>query len=105
MNFWLLIIIIGLLTLTERLFFILLIGKREMPTWARKALLYVPVTALTALAIPAIILTDNSIDISINPKILAGIVAILVAWRTKAILSTIVAGMATFWIMTALSVA
>lgn len=102
MNFWLLIIIIGALTMAERLSFILLLGQGDIPIWARKALQYVPVTALTALALPAIIITDHSIELSINPKILAAIVAILVAWRTKNILMTISAGMVTFWIMRAL---
>lgn len=102
MNFWLLITIIGALTLAERLSFVLLVGQRDMPVWATKALRYVPATALTALALPAIMLTDNTVDLSFNPKILAGIIAILVAWRTKNVLMTISAGMATFWIMRAL---
>lgn len=91
-------IIAGLLTHLGRLSFVVLLGQREMPHWLHTALRYVPVTALTALAMPTIAITDGVIDISLNPKILAGFVASIVAWRSQNILLTIIAGMVTFWI-------
>lgn len=102
MNIWMLIFFGSLVTLIERLSFIILIGDGEMPRGVKKALQYVPVTVLTALALPAIILNEGTIDISFNPKILAGIAAILTAWRSKNLLMTIIAGMVTFWVMAAL---
>jgi len=102
MNLWILMIVIGLLTLLGRMSFLVLLGQREMPQWAVKALNYVPVTALTALAMPAIILDDGAVDLSVNPRIIAGFVAMLIAWRTKNLVLTIVAGMMTFWVLMAL---
>jgi len=101
MNIWVLIFFGTIVTLAERLSFILLIGKREMPRGIKKALQYVPVTVLTALALPAISLNEGAIDVSFNPKILAAIAAVLMAWRSKNLLMTIIAGMVTFWVMAA----
>ena len=98
MNIWILMVVIGGLTLVGRMSFLVLFGQREMPEWAMTALRYVPVTALTALAMPAVMLNEGAIDLSINPRILAALVAMLVAWRTKNILATITAGMLIFWI-------
>lgn len=99
MNIWILMIVIGGLTLVGRMSFLVLFGQREMPSWAMTALRYVPVTALTALAMPAVMLNDGAIDLSINPRILAALVAVLVAWKTKNILATITSGMIIFWMM------
>lgn len=98
MNLWLLFIVIGGLTLVERLSFIVIADRWAIPPIVTRALRYVPVTALTALAIPAIVLTDGAIDLSVNPKIIAGLVAIVVAWRTHNMLLTIIFGMVAFWV-------
>jgi branched-subunit amino acid transport protein len=98
MNIWILMIVIGGLTLVGRMSFLVLFGQREMPSWAMTALRYVPVTALTALAMPAIMLNNGRIDLSLNPRIFAALVAMLVAWKTQNILATITAGMLVFWI-------
>lgn len=102
MTIWGLIFFGALVTLAERLSFILLIGEREMPRRITKALQYVPVTVLTALALPTIILHENSIELSLNPKIIGAMAAIFVAWRSKNLLMTIIAGMLTFWVMAAI---
>jgi branched-subunit amino acid transport protein len=38
------------------------------------------------------------IDLSLNPKIIAGLVAILISWRTRNVLYTIIGGMTIFWL-------
>ena len=38
----------------------------------------------------------------LNPRLLAGIIAALVAWRTRNTMLTILAGMAALWIVQAL---
>ncbi len=98
MNLWLLFLILGLFTLAERYSFLIFLGNWKMPALMVKALRYVPVVVLFALASPAILRTDNVIDLSLNPKIIAGIVAILIAWRTRNVLYTILGGMTIFWL-------
>ena len=60
----------------------------------RKALHYVPPAVLSAIIFPELLYKANQIDFSFgNIRLLAGIVAILVAWYTKNTLLTILAGM------------
>jgi branched-subunit amino acid transport protein len=56
---------------------------------------FVPPAVLSAIVAPALLMPDNSIDISLgNFRLMAGVVAILVAWRTRNPLLTILSGMA-----------
>ena len=99
MNFWILILIIGALTLVERLSFIMILGNWQMPNILIRGLKYVPVTVMLAIASPAVLRTDGMGDIALtNPKLIGALVAIVVAWRTKSILFTIAAGMLGLWI-------
>jgi branched-subunit amino acid transport protein len=55
----------------------------------------VPVAVLSAIILPELTSPTGSLFLSWrNPQLLAGMVAILVAWRTKNVLLTIAVGMA-----------
>ncbi len=70
----------------------------------RRALRFVPVTVLTAIFLPEMLLKNGVLDVTFgNPRFLAGVVGILVAWRTKNVLLTIIAGMAALWLLQALA--
>lgn len=98
---WLVMIILGLLTFAIRLSFILLHGRWQPPQAMTRALRYVPVAALTAIFIPEILMHDGVIQIGLfNPRLLAGLAAIVVAWRTRSALWTIAVGMGMFWLLT-----
>lgn len=95
MTVWITILLVGLGTYATRLSFILLFGRREIPAIVRRALRFVPPAVLTAIIFPELLLPKGQIDLSLdNERLLAGIVAALVAWRSKNVLLTIVAGMA-----------
>jgi branched-subunit amino acid transport protein len=82
MNIWVIIIIGGLLTFATRL-------------WFRRGLRFVPVAVLSAIILPELTSPNGTLVLSWrNPELLAGLVAILVAWKTKNVLLTILAGMA-----------
>ena len=84
----------GLITFGMRFSFIFLFGKFEIPQTMRRALHYVPPAVLSAITVPALLYPSNQLDLSLgNTSLLAGIVAILVAWFTKNTLLTILAGM------------
>jgi branched-subunit amino acid transport protein len=71
-----------------------------MPPGINRALRYVPPAALTAIIAPALLLPDGSLDISPgNTRLLAGIGAAVVAWRSKSALVAIGVGMALLWII------
>jgi branched-subunit amino acid transport protein len=61
------------------------------------ALKYVPPVVLTAIVVPEVLLSDGVVQVSyLNARLVGAIAAILVAWRTKNLLWTIVLGMTTF---------
>ena len=94
MNIWLVMVIGGLITFGMRFSLIFLFGRFEIPETMRKALHYVPPAVLSAIMFPELLYKANQIDFSFgNIRLLAGIVAILVAWYTKNTLLTILAGM------------
>ncbi len=100
MNIWLIMIAIGLITYAIRLSFILLFGRMEVSRDVRRALRFVPVAVLPAIIFPELLIRDGSLYLSPgNERLLAGLLAVLVAWRTKNALLTIVVGMAVLLLM------
>jgi branched-subunit amino acid transport protein len=92
--------IVGLLTFGIRLSFIVFMGRAQISTMLHQALRFVPVAVLSALIAPALFLPRGSLDLSPgNIRLIAGLLAILVAWRTKNVLLTIVGGMACLLIL------
>ena len=100
MNAWLIIIVGGLLTFGMRLSFIYFFGRVEIPAALRRSLRFVPPAVLSAIILPELLLPAGHLDLGFgNHRWLAGLVAILVAWRTRNTLLTILAGMAALLIL------
>jgi branched-subunit amino acid transport protein len=96
MNIWLLMLLGGLVTFAMRfsLIYLLADGRFDVPEWMRKALHYVPPAVLSALIFPELLLHEGTLSLSLeNPRLLAGLIAILVAWFTKNTLITILVGL------------
>jgi branched chain amino acid efflux pump len=103
MSFWLVMVIAGLTTYAIRLSFIVLIGRREVPPLARRALRFIPPAVLTAILVPEILMPTGALDLSFsNERLLAGLAAALVAWKTKNAVLTVVVGMGVLWGLRAL---
>lgn len=79
-----------------------LLGKISLPDPALRALRYIPAAVLTAIIVPEVFLPDTQLKIANNPFLLAAVVAVLVSWRTKNLLLTIVIGMTSLWLFRAL---
>jgi branched-subunit amino acid transport protein len=91
---WLIILVAGLLTYGIRLSFIALSGRWQPPRLFQRALRYVPPAVLSAIILPEMLFQDGQfITTPLHPRLLAGLLAILVAWRTRNTLLTIIAGM------------
>ena len=100
MNIWLVMLLGGLLTFGMRFSLIFLFGRFEVPETMRKALHYVPPAVLSAIILPELLYSSGSLNLSFgNTRLLAGIIAMLVAWYTKNTLLTILAGMAALLIL------
>jgi branched-subunit amino acid transport protein len=93
-NVWLMMLLTGILTYAIRLSFILFYGKKSMPPRLQRGLRFVPPAVLSAIIFPELLMREGELDLSFgNPRLLAGLLAALVAWRTKNVLLTIVVGM------------
>ena len=94
MNIWLVMLIGGLITFGMRFSLIYLFGKFQTPETMRRALHYVPPAVLSAIIAPELLFPAKHFDLSLgNTRLLAGIIATLVAWYSKNTLLTILAGM------------
>ncbi len=94
MNIWLVMLLGGLITFLIRFSFIYLFGRFHIPETVRRALHYVPPAVLSAIVFPELFLRDGTLYLTIyNTRLLAGVVAILVAWYSRNTLLTIVVGM------------
>jgi branched-subunit amino acid transport protein len=100
MNIWLVMVLAGLATFGTRLSFIYLLERMRVPDWFQRALRFVPAAVLSAIILPELVTRNSGLDLSWhNPQLLSGILAILVAWRTKNVILTIVAGMAALLVL------
>ncbi len=100
MSIWLIMLLGGLLTFGMRYSFIYLLGRLPVPDFVRRALRFVPPAVLSALITPALFMPSGQWDVSLgNHRWLAGLIAILVAWRTKSMLLAILAGVAALLIL------
>ena len=69
----------------------------QFPEWFNTALNFVPVAVLTALFIPMMFKPNGEWWLSMaNPYLVGGIIAGLIAWKTKHLLLTIFCGLSVF---------
>ena len=102
MNIWLVMILGGLITFAIRfsLIYLLAQGRFELPETVRRALHYVPPAVLSAIVFPELFMHDGTWNVSPdNPRLLAGLLAIAVAWLSRNTLITIVAGMLALFLL------
>ena len=102
---WLAILGAGAVTFALRFSFIALLGRIEVPPSLERALRFVPAAVLTAVVIPLLLLDDGALNVSPgNERLLAGLVAVLISWRTRSVLLTLVGGMTALWTLQALGI-
>ncbi len=98
MSIWLIIFGMALVTFGIRYSFVALPEQRSLPDIVQRALQFVPVAVLTALIIPDLLTVKGAYDLSLaNGRMVAALVATLVAWRTRSVMLTIVVGMAVLY--------
>lgn len=96
---WLVIVVLGLGTFALRLSGIQLHAwLDEFPPRVERVLAFVPPAILAAIVFPALFPVEGSlVGVFTDPRLLAGGVAAVVAWRTGSMLATIGVGMAVLW--------
>ena len=94
MALWLSILGMSVATFGQRASFLLLPERVQLPALLRRALRYVPAAVLTAIWAPELLLQKGVLSLAPgNERLLAGIVAVAIAWRYRATFGTIIAGL------------
>lgn len=103
MNYWLIIIAMGVVTFGIRWLPIVLLGRIEIPLVVQRALRFVPPAVLSAIVAPELLMPGGEFNLSPdNARLMAGLIATVVAWRTKNVLLTIAVGMIALWALGAI---
>lgn len=99
---WTVIVLAGVVTYSVRGSFLLVAGRLEaLPELARLVLRMIPAAAISALVAPAV-LRDGAGELALlGPRALAGVIALVVAVRFRNILLTIVTGLISVTVFTA----
>jgi branched-subunit amino acid transport protein len=100
MNLWLIVLGMGIITYAIRLSFIVMGERVQVAAVFRRGLKYVPTAVLSAIILPEILQPGGTLDVSWgHGRLLAGLIAALVAWRTQNVLWTIGVGMVVLWLL------
>lgn len=76
-----------------------LLSRLELPPGVIRALRFVPVAVLTAIIAPMMALQEGALALRLdNAYLVAGVVAMGIAWRTRQLLPTIVLGLLFFFL-------
>jgi branched-subunit amino acid transport protein len=88
----------GVVTLLARASFIIWHDRLSAPPWFTRALKFVAAAVLPALVLPEVLFRGLQGDELINSyRVVAALAALVVAWRTKHLLATLIAGMIALW--------
>lgn len=90
-------------TYATRLSFIVFVPSDRLPELVRRGLRYAPPAVLAAIILPALLLPSGELPpVVLQPRLLAGAGAAIVAWRARNTWLTIVVGMIILWALQAL---
>ena len=100
MIIWFSIFICGLLTFLMRFIPISEFMPKTMPKLWVQAMRFVPISVLTAIIVPAVLIPDGqSIMLSDNLRIPTAILAVFIALWTRSVLATLIVGMGAIWLL------
>ncbi len=98
---WAIMLITGLFTFFMRFVMLSGIAPRKFPTAFKEALGFVPISVLTAILVPEVLVgEDNNIMLLDNSHLPAAIIAVVVALISRSIVITISVGLGTLWLLT-----
>jgi branched-subunit amino acid transport protein len=100
LNIWLVLILGGLGTYLMRLSFILIFQHIQIPPSMDRILRLVPPAVFSAIVLPELLLSNGSLQFSMsNLRLVAGLLAAVIALKTRNVLITIASGMVILWIL------
>jgi branched-subunit amino acid transport protein len=102
MRLWLIVIAAGIGTYGIRLSVLVFVHHSALPRPARDAVRFVTPAVLAAIILPAVVYTRGAGHFDATPgneRLVAAVLAAVVAWVTKSVWATIAAGMASLWLL------
>jgi branched-subunit amino acid transport protein len=100
LELWSVFILAAVATFGLRYLPINFLENRRLTPWLERALRYVPAATLAGLVFPALFLQNGKLALSIsNDRLVAGIVAALIAYFTRNTLLTIILGLMALWVL------
>ena len=100
MSAWIAIVCVGAVTFLLRASFIAFADPQRFPRIFRQALAFVPPAVLAAIVAPGLLMSGGVLDLGVhNARLAAGLLAIVVAARTRSVLASIVSGMCALWLL------
>ncbi|MGH9085582.1 MAG: AzlD domain-containing protein [Acidimicrobiales bacterium] len=91
---WTAIVLAGIGTYAMRASFLAFAHRlADVPPAIQRLLRQIPPAALASIVLPALLRPEGSLDVT-QPRLVAGVAAALVAWRTRNVALTLVVGMA-----------
>jgi len=104
-QYWPVVLILGVGTYLIRYSFILIMDKVTLPDAFHRMLRFIPAAVLSALVVPGVLLHRDGVTTFADwERVIAALVAVVVAWKTRSILWTIASGMVTLWVLKAVMV-
>jgi branched-subunit amino acid transport protein len=92
-NVWTAIVLAGVGTYAMRASFLAFAHRlTTLAPWLQRVLRQIPPAALASLVVPALLRPAGHLDVT-QARLFAGLVAALIAWRTRSTLITLVVGM------------
>lgn len=99
---WTAIVVAGIGTYAMRASFLVFAHRlADVPPGVQRLLRQIPPAALAAIVAPALLRPEGQLDL-LQPRLAAGVVAAVVAWKTRNIALTLVVGMAVLMLLDAL---
>ncbi|GGQ92828.1 AzlD domain-containing protein [Deinococcus ruber] len=92
MTIWLVILGVGVVSLLLRASSLVLLRNRRLPPRLAESLGLVPASVLAALIAPDLLVQHGQVNV-LSVRLLAGLLAALVAWKTRNVLWTLVVGL------------
>lgn len=96
---WAIILGTAAVTLALRLSFLATVKPHGLPPRFREVLRFAAPAVLAAIVLPQVLIRDEALHLSYdNPRLLAALVAVAVAWATRSVVWTIFGGMVALWL-------
>ena len=97
---WVMILGTAAVTFLLRFSFLGTVKPHAIAPQFQAALRYVPAAVFAAIVVPQVLIREEAIDLAPdNPRLLAAVAALGVAWLTRSVTWTLVGGMVALWVV------